>query len=722
MNVPDTGRLTDLPGVEPGGELAMPTDDDIEPVEEIVDAELVEEDDQPVQTPVRRSRDITVRVVGRLAHAPRSEQARRAGRGVTGAAVTVLQGWHSWLVRAWDGLTLGVYRQQIRIAQATGDAEALAAWMDRRQHAADRRHAKLMELPLLVVGLAKATAFIVAGVIVLLLVVSILVAGTGAGEFGDVWAWAAGVVRWLISALHLAWSVLVVALPALLLLAGWREGRRRAEPPRWLVKPQEQSEGRQVVPDEGAILEALRNLPIAPLNKAFKAGWRARVVLPTQRDGKGYRTQLQLPPGVTVEMITQKKKVLAHNLVRHAVEVWPTEPKTQPGILDLWVADQGSLSGPVPAWPLLTEGTTDYFKGVPLTIDIRGDVVFGRLFEANYAVAGMMGSGKSTLIITLLLGAMLDPLVVIDTFVLATNADYDPMRPRLATLLAGPGDDVVAACMDTLRDIHADLTIRGQALQEHGERAVNRNLAEKDERLRPRIVVVDECQGLFMHPLLGEEAADLAVKTISVARKYAVTFVWATPEPSSTSLPRRLMAVTSNKACFAIGDQRSNDAILGTGSYKAGISAVDLEPKTAEGPGDIGTCMARGFQSKPGLLRSYYIAKGSGVDEVTPVVERALKLQDGLSSARRALGGGLQVRDLLADVDTVMGVDPVPVADLPALLARLAPSWLPYRSLTGKELRAQLSEMGVKVPSTGNRWPVSPQSVREALARRERDE
>lgn len=60
--------------------------------------------------------------------------------------------------------------------------------------------------------------------------------------------------------------------------------------------------------------------------------------------------------------------------------------------------------------------------------------------------------------------------------------------------------------------------------------------------------------------------------------------MFATPEPSSTSLPRRVMAVTSNKACFAIGDQQSNDAILGTGSYNAGISAVGLVPTTEEGP------------------------------------------------------------------------------------------------------------------------------------------
>ena len=74
-------------------------------------------------------------------------------------------------------------------------------------------------------------------------------------------------------------------------------------------------------------------------------------------------------------------------------------------------------------------------------------------------------------------------------------------------------------------------------------------------------------------------------------------------------------------------------------------------------------------------------------------------------------------RDLLEDLDAVLGDEPVPSADVPALLARHAPRWAPYRTLTGKALREQLAaEYGVKVPSTGNRWPVDPGAIRTALA------
>ncbi|MFE0078708.1 hypothetical protein ACFWYW_58555, partial [Nonomuraea sp. NPDC059023] len=154
-----------------------------------------------------------------------------------------------------------------------------------------------------------------------------------------------------------------------------------------------------------------------------------------------------------------------------------------------------------------------------------------------------------------------------------------------------------------------------------------------------------------------------------------------------------------------------NDAALGTGSYKAGISAVGLEPKTDEGPGDVGTFMARGFTPKPGLLRGYYVSQADAHN----VIQRAMQL---LENATFATHSSDKPRDLLEDVAAVMGAEPIPAADLPALLARYAPSWQPYKTLTGKQLREQLAGLGVRVPTTGNRYPVHPDAIRRALTDR----
>lgn len=502
-------------------------------------------------------------------------------------------------------------------------------------------------------------------------------------------------------------------------------GRDRGTLPVWAGEDAQgvPADGRDIIVDESAVLSALRHLGGLPLLKqAFKQGWGSSIT-PTwlqqpHRDGDGVRMQLVLPRGVPVVDIVKRLPVFAHNLARLPVEVWPSEAKDRAGVLDLWVADPGALSKPVPPWPLLAEdGPTDFFAALPVGINIRGEIVRALLFEKNYAAAGVMGSGKSSLFITLVAGAILDPLVEVDVFVLAENFDYDPMKPRLRTLRTGADRDTMTACLDTLKALYDELTERGQALREHKERKVNRKIAAKDARLRPRVVVIDECQALFMDEEYGETAADLVTKLISAARKYAIVLMFATPEASTASLPRKIMAVTACKACFAIGDQQSNDAILGTGSYKAGISAVSLDPKTDESDGDVGTAMVRGIMAKPGLLRGFYLSP----DELTEVTERALELRAGYVPAPTGDDERPQDVDFLADLDRVLtGHKHLRTAQVLRTLIDLRPDH--YGKWTNKTLAAALAEAGVPIVKRDRgQSAVDTNDVAEAITMRDMD-
>ena len=56
---------------------------------------------------------------------------------------------------------------------------------------------------------------------------------------------------------------------------------------------------------------------------------------------------------------------------------------------------------------------------------------------------------------------------------------------------------------------------------------------------------------------------------------------------------------------------------------------------------------------------------------------------------------------------------------MPALLRNQFPDWAPYAELTGTGLRKILErEYGIKVASTGNRYPVDPAVIRARLAER----
>ncbi|NMH96800.1 cell division protein FtsK [Pseudonocardia sp. K10HN5] len=611
----------------------------------------------------------------------------------------------------------------MRPAEIAGDREAVLEWEARDVAEKQRRHERVMDWITSPIRLVKAGALAILSFTALLLGLGVVLA-VADSDVSQVLAPIVGVIqaiRWTVWFLAAYGALLLLAATAGGVLYLWALGRRHTEPPAW-VAPVRPAEGpaRDVVPDEGAIMAALRNLNLAPLDKKVKEGWVPRWVQGTGRDGKGWRTQLELPPGVTVEMINSRKTVLAHNLVRLPVEVWPTEPKRQPGVLDLWVADQGLLTGPVEPYPLLTDGTTDYFAGVPVGIDQRGSTVTGRLMASNYGIAGIMGSGKTSLVIELLCGAMLDPLVDIDVYVMAYNVDYDPMRPRLRTLIKGDEDEHVIAAMEALRELRTEVTERGRLLAELGgeETKVTRALAEKDARLRPRVVVFDECQELFRHEEFGDEAKELAIKVMMKARKCAITLVFVTPAPSSANLPRDLAKTTSHSVCFAIGDHQGNDAILGTGAHKQGISATALVPGE-----DVGTAMATGFAARPGLLRTHHIRKEKGIDEITPIVTRAaaLREQAGITPAPARPDAPAAPRvDPLADIAAVLG-DTARIRTQEVLQRLTERRATVYRGWTFAKLTEVLAEVGAAPYKSGGHMVVATSTVHAALTERDRD-
>lgn len=682
-------------GTEPSGEPGMV-------VEGEVSAETPEPERPGTAVALRRATSTAVQRTG---------QAVAKAYGATRSVVThpharrssKLVGRNFWypvagvlhLAARWrDAHGASRYERMMRQAELTGNLEMLGDWEARDVAEKQRRHDRVMDWVRSPGDLIKALALGLLAFTALLLALGVVMAVADSD-----WSWVFAPIVSVINAIRfMVWFftvygiALILAATCSVVVFVWNVGRTRTEAPAWMAPPVEDTV-RQVIPDEGAILSALRNLNLPALNRKFKEGWTPRWPLATGRDGKGYRTQLELPAGVTVEMINRYKTVLAHNLVRLPVEVWPTEPRDKPGVLDLWVADQGILTDPVEPYPLLVEGECDYFKGVPAGVDQRGDLVIGKLMASNYAVAGTMGSGKTSLIIELLCGAMLDPLVDIEVYVMAYNVDYDPMAPRLSVLIKGDEDEQIYAAIGALRGLREEVTLSGKLLAELGgeETKLTRAIAAKDVRMRPKVVVFDECQELFRHEKYGEQAKELAIKVMMKARKCGITLLFVTPAPSADSLPRDLAKTVSHRVCFAIGDHQGNDAILGTGSHKRGITAADLVPGE-----DVGTAMASGFAPRPGLLRTHHIRKDTEVDQLTPIVERAL----GMWTGRQRPGPVDEVgaRDLLADVVVALsGVDMLKATDVCARLRENAPEHLDYQSLTGEELAARLEVEGVPV-------------------------
>ncbi|MGR3870964.1 cell division protein FtsK [Streptomyces graminifolii] len=634
--------------------------------------------------------------------------------------LTVRHGSYAWggtrivARRTWEARTTALHARMMRIAEASGNEDLVRTWEQRAYAYRFARHKRRMDLLQMALNAPRALASALVGAGGLLLMLGVMVAAYN-HDVHDVLAPTNAVIEfvgWLSFLASVIFEPLLYSLPVLTLLGVWSVGRNQKTAPTWALPADLGEQG--VIPDENAILRALGKLSIPQMNAAIKEGWQPRWVSPTTRLGNGYHTQLQLPMGVTVEMINAKKNVLAHNLMRKPVETWPTEPPNQPGVLDLWVADQGSLNGVVPDWPLLHEGTTDYFKGVPVALSQRGEPIIGKLMAANWIVGGIMGSGKTSIVVALLLGAILDPLVIAEVYVMAANVDYDPLRPRLRALVKGDDDEELKAALDALRGLANEVTERGKLLEELGGEStkLTRELALRDPRMRPKVVVFDECHELFMNKQYGPEAAQLAIRVMKKARKVGITLIWVTVSPTADSIPRDVTRNTSHRVAFAVGDQVANDGLLGSGKYKAGIRATELVPGQ-----DVGTAVTYGFTAKPfEIIRAHYIQRDpdKGIDEVTPVVERAMALYEGAPAAP-----AFAPVDHLADIATVLGHEPKMLTlDMLHGLKDLNP--IEYGSWSPRDLKAVLDAAGHgEYKTNGGKMHVALDRILDAIAARD---
>jgi S-DNA-T family DNA segregation ATPase FtsK/SpoIIIE len=654
------------------------------------------------------------------------EHTKTTGKAVLRHALYVPAGAASVGRRLWDAKSSSLYERQKRAAEAAGDTDRLADWEQRAELFKERRHRRAMDWIEAPAKLVKALVIGAASLIGFLLALGIVLAIANkdiADVLGPITA-LFDLIRWITVAVTVAWGPLVLATPWVIVAWLWNEGRRRSQHTGWLqrLQPRTAGDGGVVVTADG-IVRALQNLGVPALNKAFKEDWLPRFELNPVRDGNGFRAVFDLPLGVTPENVADKRPVLARNLYRAEVEVWPSDSGKardgKAGYVDLWVADSGVLSKPAPEYPLLHAGSADVFAGVPVGASQRGDQVLFPLVEANFVAGGLPGQGKSNLCRVIMLGAALDPLAELWVHVFAGNGDFDAYAPRLARYERGTGDEVTETGLNSLRELAAEVDRRETRLAEIGAKKVTRQLVEKHPDLRPLISLYSECHELFGHKEFGEAAAEYAVQTIKRGRKTGVILGFDTQSSRKEAIPPKLVELVKLNACFAVKTWRSNDGFLGDGSFAAGVRATELRAGR-----DRGTCLVTGIGEEAfEIVKTHYIEADddTGYDAAAEVIARAMTtVSRGIPTGATASAPVLEAsRDLLEDLDEVLGNEPVPAAKVPALLAHLAPDWSPYQRLTGKGLRDRLArEYGIKVPSTDNKFPIDPITVRQTIAAR----
>jgi len=656
-----------------------------------------------------------------IATAARHERTRAAGRNVAyigiGAAVVAK--------RLWESRSIARYERSIRSAEAAGDHEAALAWDAQRIKFAKDRHqrrADLVELPLKVF---KALPGIAAGFLGILIVIGVLMA-IGSRNVKEVEAPVRAVAQftaWVAIAFSVAWGPFLLALPWIVVLVLYLAGRSYANASltSWSVAGKDDGEDAGLVITADTIVLALQHLPIPPLRDAFKNSWAPVFHTTPVRDGRGYSAVFSLPLGATAEMIADKRAVLARNVHRAEVEVWPTDAGKAdlgpPGTVAVWIADRGALARAVPEYPLLHEGMADVFAGVPAGLSPRGDAIDVPVVGNNFVVGGQMGQGKSNACRVVMLGAALDPLAELWVHVFAYNGDFDAYAPRLARYVKGAEDEHIAAAVASLAELYEEVDRRENRIAELGAKKVTRQLARQYPDLRPKLVLFSECHELFGDKEHGELAVELAAKTMRRARKVAIWLGFDTQDARKDAIPPKIVSLVSVNACFYVKTWRANDGFLGDGSFAAGIRATELRPGR-----DRGTSLVTGVsEAQFELLRWYFVEVNddTGFDAAAEAIARAVAQ---VAAGTPVQGGrprpALESRDLIEDLDEVLELDRIKLRDVVGLLRALAPAWGPYQRMTAAQLRKQLDGEGVRVVnSSGTPW-LDPAEVHRVIAER----
>ncbi|TVT02573.1 cell division protein FtsK [Amycolatopsis bartoniae] len=456
------------------------------------------------------------------------------------------------------------------------------------------------------------------------------------------------------------------------------------------------------------VVRALAALGISGINQAVAKGPGITFPAPITRDGPGWRAEVDLPHGVTVTDVMERRDKLASGLRRPLGCVWP-EPVSEEhaGRLVIWVGDQDMARAKPATWPLAKSGEADLFQSVPFGTDQRGRPVGVDLMFANMVIGAMPRMGKTFSLRVLVLAAALDPWVELVLWELKGTGDLGMFERVAHEYGSGADDDTLEGAMNSLRRLYKELERRSKTITRIAKE--NRALCPENKvtpqlsrnrklGLHPIFAAIDECQELFSHEDYKDEAKKLAEGIIKRGPAMGIILVLATQRPDAQSLPPGVSANAGLRFCLRVMGQVENDMVLGTSSYKNGIRATTFGAK------DKGIGYLVGATDDPQIVRSYYI-DGPAAEKI---VERACALRGRHGTITGHAAGESLVDEsarpsysLIADVASVIRADEAKIWSETVVdrLAELRPEV--YGSWTELDGRAKANQLAAGLKPFG---------------------
>lgn len=443
------------------------------------------------------------------------------------------------------------------------------------------------------------------------------------------------------------------------------------------------------------------------------------LLMDVAKDGQGYVIDLELPPAVPATDIIEKREEFAAALRRELGTVWPAVGPRHPGHLSLYVSLVPMVSAVQAPWPVATGGPVSLFQPCPLFTDQRGQWVNQTLAYTAWVIGAVPRMGKTKALLNLGLLAAMDVRSRIYAFDLKGTGDLSSLAKVAHAYRVGDEPEDIADMLRIMRGIRQEMRartrlVRELTLEENPDRGkVTDTLAGQDpDRFGPIVVLVDEVQVWtqeFSEALPdqvfegkrprdpGKEVRDefIAILRDLVKRGPALGIIpaMATQKPDAKSIPSSIADNASARLCLKVNGQISNDQILGTSSYQAGIRATQFAFS------DKGIAFFRGDGAEPLVVRTV-VMTAEEADDIAARA-RALRLAAGRLTGEAAdddIEDAILITDIVDDVEQVMREHGRGTAHHQELV-----EWLrdlrkdDYEAITVDELSARLRAREVKI-------------------------
>lgn len=609
--------------------------------------------------------------------------------------------------RRRDAASGSRYERLIRQAEASGDREALREWEARAEAARQARHTRRQEWLAHPWQWARALAAAAVTVVGVLLLAGVVLAVTTrrAGDVLTPLMLTVTVTGWIILAIRVTVLPLALAAPALIVGYLWQVGRRHGTTPAWLATPAERAESYAIL-TEDLISTALANCRVAALNQALKRGGTLEYLVTPREQAGGTYVQIRLPLGAVAADFLKPDPIerLAGNLGRHKHEVYPQrQPKADARVLDLWIADPGTMDRPAPPWPLLEQGEFDVFRDrAPLGVTPRGEPIEQGMLARHWLTGASSKQGKTAFERQRALALALDPTVELRIADLKGDGDWSMFAPRAHTLIEGQSLEQTTATCVMLEDLVAEMVRRYDAKRAAGIVGnISRELSRKPgSGFHPIFAWVDECQLLYAEelPIGGTKKESRAWKAAKrlhdQARAVNIHLTQATQRPDDRTLPVQVREGPHVRAALYVPNYTTAKMVL------ADAADMGARPQDLRMGRDAGTVVLTGEVDDLPTGMAFVICKSHYVttQDAYGVIARAMDIlaRHGRTVTSDAPPVLEAARDFLADLDTALrGEVRERTEVIRHRLAELHPAT--YEGWSAQDLAAALAGEGIPI-------------------------